>query len=57
MTTEINWYIASTKGYLQSCDSLRHALAELKKCERERPGLGSFYILRTPQDTPKKGKT
>ena len=24
--TDITWYIASTKGYLQQCDSLRHAL-------------------------------
>ena len=46
--TTITWYIASTQGCLQQCDSLRHALAELKKCEREKRGMGSFYILRTP---------
>ena len=55
--TDITWYIASTKGYLQQCDSLRHALAELKKCEREKPGMGSFYIMRTPNDdAPQKGQ-
>ena len=51
--TEIAYYVASTKGYLQQCDSLQHAMAELKKCERERAGLGSFYILRT-LDTPQQ---
>ena len=50
---DITWYVASTKGYLQQCDSLPHALAELKKCEREQPpGMGSFYIMRTPNDDP-----
>lgn len=52
--TDITYYVASTKGHLQQCDSLQHALAELKKCEREKPGLGSFYILRTPHDTPQQ---
>ena len=52
--TDITYYVASTKGYLQQCDSLQHALAELKKCEREKPGLGSFYVLRTPHDTPQQ---
>ena len=55
--TTITWYIASTQGYLQQCDSLRHALEELKKCEREKPGMGSFYIMRTPNDdAPQKGQ-
>lgn len=57
--TDITYYVASTKGYLQQCDSLQHAMAELKKCEREKPGLGSFYVMRTPHDdTPQqKGQT
>lgn len=46
--TDITWYVASTKGYLQRCDDKMHALQELKKCEREKRCLGSFYILRTP---------
>ncbi len=45
--TEI-WYVASTLGYLQRCDDEKHALQELQKCEKTKQGLGSFYILRTP---------
>lgn len=46
--TDITWYVASTKGYLQPCKDLPHALRELQKCETEKRCLGSFYILRTP---------
>ena len=28
--TEITWYIASTKGYLQQCDSLPHDTPQQK---------------------------
>jgi hypothetical protein len=55
--TEITYYVASTKGYLQQCDSLQHAMNVLKKCEREQPGLGSFFILRTPHTPQQKGQT
>lgn len=50
--TDITWYVASTKGYLQSCKDLQHALQELKKCQREKRCPGSFYILRTPDTRP-----
>lgn len=51
--TEI-WYVASTLGYLQRCDDEKHALQELQKCEKTKQGLGSFYVLRTPHDTPQQ---
>ena len=46
--TDITWYVASTKGYLQQCDDEKHAEMVLRECEKTKQGLGSFYLMRTP---------
>ena len=54
--TDITWYVASTRGYLQRCDDEKHALQELQKCEKTKQGLGSFYLMRTPDTAAVDGK-
>ena len=54
--TDITWYVASTKGYLQSCKDLQHALKVLRECEKTKRGLGSFYLMRTPDTAAVDGK-
>lgn len=54
--TDITWYVASTKGYLQSCKDLQHALKVLRECEKTKQGLGSFYLMRTPDSVAADSK-
>lgn len=54
--TDITWYVASTKGYLQRCDDEKHAEMVLRECEKTKQGLGSFYLMRTPDTAAVDGK-